>query len=97
MLPNLIMVIILQYMVVSNHYTVHLKFTVLYVNYIAINLEEKKNTQRRAKQSQNTQIFKLWSQGTVGPRRSGPSFLGQQAAVFTGGLISGGHQERLRS
>ena len=29
------------YMIISNHYAVYLKLTVLYVNYISIKLEEK--------------------------------------------------------
>ena len=37
--------------------------------------------------SQDGQIFGLWSQGTPEPRRSGLSFPGQQAAVLAEGVL----------
>lgn len=44
-LINLIVVIILQYIHVSNHHTEHSKYTVLFVNYTSIMLGgEKKKT-----------------------------------------------------
>ena len=40
---RLIVVIILQCTQILNHYTVHLKLTVLYVNYTSLKKKKKKN------------------------------------------------------
>ena len=43
-LTNLIVIIVLQYIHISNHYTVHLKLTQYYVNYISVKLGRKTRT-----------------------------------------------------
>lgn len=44
MVTDLIMVIVSQYLHVSNNHVLHLKLnTALYVNYISLDLKEKKN------------------------------------------------------
>lgn len=44
-LPNLITVVISQYICISNHYTVHLKLTQCYMSIISVKLEKNRSRQ----------------------------------------------------
>ena len=52
-LTNLIVVIILQYVFVSNHHIIHLKLTQCHVNYISIKLKEKLKKNKEKQNSSN--------------------------------------------